>query len=268
MRTASLPMYDLPEIRAATAAFWASLAANLRRHGVADVPDKLAHDRPVSDLWSDPGLLLSQCCGYDVMHRYNSRLLPIATPEYAAPGCQGGSYSSMVVVADDCPFDDARDMCGAVAVINGSESHSGMSALRHLVSSRHVDGQFFARVKVSGSHFASIEMIRRREADIAAIDCVTLALIKRHLDDAMRGVRVLGNTYQAPAPPYIVRVAAPAGEIGKVRAAIVETFDDPSLADCRETLLLKGVTLATREDYWVLGAFQDHAGRLGYPVLR
>ncbi len=38
MRTASLPMYDLPEIRAATAAFWASLAGNLRRHGLADVP--------------------------------------------------------------------------------------------------------------------------------------------------------------------------------------------------------------------------------------
>jgi ABC-type phosphate/phosphonate transport system substrate-binding protein len=268
MRTASLPMYDLPEVRAATAAFWSSLAGNLRRQGLADVPDKLAHDRPVNELWSDPGLLLSQCCGYDVMHRYNDRLLPVATPEYAAPGCLGGTYSSMVVVADDCPFDDVRDMRGAVAVINGAESHSGMSALRHLVSGRHVDGQFFAGVKISGSHLASLEMIRQRQAEIAAIDCVTLALIRRHLDGAMHGVRVLGNTYQAPAPPYVVCVAAPAGEIEKVRAALVETFGDPSLADCRETLLLKGVALASREDYWVLGAFQDHAGRLGYPELR
>jgi len=268
MRTASLPMYDLPEVRAATAAFWASLAGNLRRHGLADVPDQLAHDRPVSELWSDPGLLISQCCGYDVMHRYNDRLLPIATPEYAAPGCLGGTYSSMVVVADDCPFDDAHDMRGAVAVINGSESHSGMSALRHLVSGRHVEGQFFADVKVSGSHIASLEMIRQRKADIAAIDCVTLALIQRHIDDPMRGVRVLGNTYQAPTPPYVVRAAAPAGEVEKARAALLETFDDPSLADCRDTLLLKGVTPATREDYWVLGAFQDHAGRLGYPILQ
>jgi len=197
-----------------------------------------------------------------------SQLLPIATPEYAAPGCLGGTYSSMVVVADDCPFDDAREMRDAVAVINGAESHSGMSALRHLVSGRHVDGQFFSGVKISGSHIASLEMIRRREADIAAIDCVTLALIRRHLDGAMNGVRVLGATYRAPAPPYVVRASAPAGEIEKVRAALVETFDDPSLADCREILLLKGVTPATREDYWVLGAFQDHAGRLGYPVLQ
>jgi hypothetical protein len=105
MHTASLPMYDLPEVRAATAAFWASLAGNLRRHGLADVPDKLVHDRPVSELWSDPDLLISQCCGYDVMHRYRSRLLPVATPEFAAPGCQGGTYSSMVVVAYDCPFE-------------------------------------------------------------------------------------------------------------------------------------------------------------------
>jgi hypothetical protein len=84
----------------------------------------------------------------------------------------------------------------------------------------------------------------------------------------MHGVRVLGNTYQAPAPPYVVRVATPASEIEKVRAALVETFGDPSLADCRDTLLLKGVALATREDYWVLGAFQEHAGKLGYPVLQ
>ena len=84
----------------------------------------------------------------------------------------------------------------------------------------------------------------------------------------MRGVRVLGETYQAPSPPYVVRASAPADEIGKVRAAILETFEDPSLADCRETLLLKGVSPATREDYWVLDAFQDHADRLGYPVLQ
>jgi ABC-type phosphate/phosphonate transport system substrate-binding protein len=268
MHTASLPMYDLPEVRAATAAFWASLAGNLRRHGLADVPDKLVHDRPVSELWSDPDLLISQCCGYDVMHRYRSRLLPVATPEFAAPGCQGGTYSSMVVVADDCPFEDVRNMRGAVAVINGSESHSGMSSLRHLVSGGHVGGQFFADVKVSGSHLASLEMIRQREADVAAIDCVTLALFERHLDDATRGVRVLGETYRAPSPPYVVRASAPADEIEKVRAALVETFDDRSLADCREILLLKGVTPATQEDYWVLSAFQDHAGRLGYPVLR
>ncbi len=268
MRTASLPMYDLPEIRAATAAFWASLAGNLRRHGLADVPDKLLHDRPVSDLWSDPDLLISQCCGSDVVHSYNSRLLPVAAPEFAAPGCLGGTYCSMVVVADDCPFDDVRDMRGAVAVINGSESHSGMSSLRHLVSGRHVDGRFFSDVKVSGSHLASLEMIRRRDADVAAIDSVTLALIQRHLDDATRGVRVLGQTYRAPAPPYVVRVSTPADEIEKVRAALVETFDDRSLADCREILLLKGVTLATQEDYWVFDDFQDYADRLGYPVLQ
>ena len=268
MRTASLPMYDLTEVRAATAGFWAALAANLRRHGLADVPGELLHDRPVSELWSDPGLLISQCCGYDVMNRYHDRLLPVATPEFAAPGCLGGSYSSMIVVGDECPFDDAREMRGTVAVINGTESHSGMSSLRHLVSSHHVGGQFFCEVKVSGSHLASLEMIRRREADIAAIDCVTLALIRRHHDDAMRGVRVLGETYRAPAPPYVVRASAPAGEIECVRAAIVETFEDRSQADCREILLLKGVTLASREDYWVLGAFQDQAGRLGYPVLR
>ncbi len=202
------------------------------------------------------------------MQRYKGRLLPVATPEFSAPGCLGGFYASMVVVANDCPFDDVRDMRDAVAVINGAESHSGMSSLRHLVSSRHADGRFFSDVEISGSHLSSLEMIRQHQADVAAIDCVTLALIQRHRDDAMRGVRILGVTYRAPAPPYVVRASAPADEVAMIKAALVETFDDSSLADCRETLLLQGIILATQEDYWMLDAFQDYAGSLGYPVLQ
>lgn len=268
MRNASLPMYDLPAVRAATDAFWAALAGNLRRQGLAEVPEMLIHDRPVGELWSDPHLLISQCCGLDVRLRYRDRLLPIATPRFAVPGCEGGTYCSLVVVAEDSPFDDVRDMYGTVAVINGRESHSGMSSLRHLVAERNVGGRFFADVKVSGSHAGSLELVRRGEADVAAIDCVTLTLIQRTSDTAMRGIRVLGDTYHAPAPPYVVLASCPPDHALRIRAALVETFEDRSLAECREVLLLKGIALTSIEDYSVLDTYQSHADGLGYPVLQ
>ena len=40
MTIASLPMYDLPEVRRATDAWWAGLAAGFTRAGVADVPTR------------------------------------------------------------------------------------------------------------------------------------------------------------------------------------------------------------------------------------
>ena len=38
MAVASLPMYDLPELRAATDAWWRGLAQAFRREGIADLP--------------------------------------------------------------------------------------------------------------------------------------------------------------------------------------------------------------------------------------
>ncbi len=109
MATASLPMYDLPEVCNAHDTLWSVLAQNLRHQGVNNVPDSLAHGRPVATLWNDPDLLISQCCGYDIVHSYKDILRPIATPQFAAFGCLGENY------------------CSTIVVINGPESHSGMS---------------------------------------------------------------------------------------------------------------------------------------------
>jgi ABC-type phosphate/phosphonate transport system substrate-binding protein len=68
-------------------------------------------------------------------------------------------------------------MRGTICAVNGRESHSGMNALRALVAPASHAGRFFAEVKVTGTHAASIAMVQSSAADIAAIDCVTHALI-------------------------------------------------------------------------------------------
>lgn len=268
MAVASLPMYDLPEVRAANDTFWEALSANMRQNGLRDVPQHLSHDEPVNELWSDPDLLISQCCGYDVVDRYKDRLRPVATPNFSAHGCLADNYSSIIVVADDCRFSDVRNMAGCIAAINGPGSHSGMSSLRHLVSQSHSGGRFFTDVKISGSHIASLDLIRRGVADVAAIDSVTLALLRRYRAGTMDGLKVLGTTYSAPAPPYVVRATLGKDDVEKIRNAILDTFSDPALAACRERLLLKGVSLTRQEDYWIHEASRDHALKHGFPVLQ
>ena len=57
MARASLPMYDFPEVRDATLAWWAGLARAFRRAGVPDVPDRLAQGEEAAAL-GGPGAAL------------------------------------------------------------------------------------------------------------------------------------------------------------------------------------------------------------------
>ncbi|TDJ31213.1 MAG: phosphate ABC transporter substrate-binding protein, partial [Gammaproteobacteria bacterium] len=177
MHIASLPMYNIREIHQASASLWRGIAKYLRREGIDIVPDRLVFGYPLSDLWSDPKLVFSQCCGYDVVRAFESTLTPLAVPHFDVAECAGGEYSSLIVVGEDCLYDDVLEMRGTIAAINGSQSHSGMNSLRQLVASRHKNGRFFHKVVISGAHVNSLEMLRCGEADVAAIDCVTHALL-------------------------------------------------------------------------------------------
>jgi ABC-type phosphate/phosphonate transport system substrate-binding protein len=265
MSVASLPMYDLPEVRPALAALWAGLARHLAREGVRDVPRALTHDAPLEALWSGADLLLSQCCGYDLLNGYAGALLPLATPCYRAPGCIGPAYVSVVVVGENSPADRLEDLRGGVCAINGWNSHSGMSALRALVAPLNRAGRFFAGIEVSGSHRASLAMVARGEADVAAIDCVVHALLVRHRPAAVAGTRLLCQTAQAPAPPVVTRAGA--GDATRVRAALFRAFDDSSLEAARADLLLAGIEALPLAAYDRIKAFEGFAARRGYPVL-
>lgn len=268
MLVASLPMYDLPEVRPALDTLWAGIARHLKRARIKDVPPALAHDTPVDALWSDPALLLSQCCGYDIIHRYAGRLRPIATPRYDAPGCRGSDFVSLIVVAADSDAHAPADLRGTVCAINGPHSHSGMNALRALVAPFSRDGRFFSSVVESGSHLASLAAVARGEADIAAIDCVTHALLARHRPGALAGTRVLCQSEPAPGLPIVARIDHGAPFAERLRAALANAVNDPDLATARDDLLLGGVDVLPDAAYERIAELEQRAIAQGYPELR
>src|SRR5215216_8142633 len=74
MMVASLPMYDLPEIEQATNTWWRGLAKAFRREGIADVPDNLWRCASFREVWTRDDLLLSQTCGYPLMHELRGKV--------------------------------------------------------------------------------------------------------------------------------------------------------------------------------------------------
>jgi ABC-type phosphate/phosphonate transport system substrate-binding protein len=268
MPLASLPMYDLSEVEKATDSWWAGLARGFRREGLDDVPDRLRRDGGGSAHWLAPDLLFSQACGYPLMHAFADRLQLVATPCYEAPGCSGPSYSSLVIVRADAPVRDFAALRGSVAVINSVDSQSGYSALRALVAPLHRRGRFFADVVESGGHAASIEMVAAGQADVAAIDCVTHALLDRHRPDVLVGTRLLCRSAAAPGLPYVTAAGASADTVRRLQAGLFRALSEPDLAAARDALLLVDAEVLPLSAYGRIREMEAAAAEAGYPRLR
>jgi ABC-type phosphate/phosphonate transport system substrate-binding protein len=267
MALASLPMYDLPELRAATDAWWQGLAQAFRRAGIADVPDTLDRRPGYQEAWLSPDLLFSQSCGYPLTHALAGRVRPVATPCYAAAGCAGPSYCSFILVGAEHPAAEVGDLRGSRCAVNATDSQSGFNVLRALVAPLAERGRFFGRVEISGSHLASISLVASGRADVAAIDCVTHALVARHRPAALAGTRVLCRTAAAPGLPYVTRGAADDEQLRRLRDGLGRAMSDPALASAREALLLVGVSTLPLADYDRITELENAALAAGYPEV-
>ena len=267
MATASLPMYDFPEVRAATDAWWAGVAMHLRRAGISDVPGCLLRRDDLLEQWSDRNLLLSQTCGYLLTHQLSGTAQAVATPHYAVPGCSGARYSSVILARSAHAGRTPADFRAAVAVFSRSYSHAGYNSLRGLIAPLAGGDRFFSRVIASGSHVESIAALTRGAADLATVDCISHAFMARFRPAALEGTRQLGFTPAVPAAPYIVPCGSPPERVGRVRDAMRAAAADPALAAARRQLFLDGFSFEDAPDYAALVEVENAAVRLGYPEI-
>ena len=263
---ASLPMYDLPELRAATDAWWRGLAGHLRAAGFPDVPARLQRDPGAAA--TGPDLLLTQVCGYPLTHALAGRVQRVCTPCYAAPGCAGARYSSALVVPASSGAATLADLRGGVCAINARNSHSGCNVLRRMLAPLAGGRPYFARVTRTGSHEASLAAVAAGEADLCAVDAVTHALLERHAPRRLAGTRVLEFSPSAPGLPYVTGGDRDAAELWRMRAAIGAALADPGLEAVRADLLISGAEIPGPESYDEIPAMEREAIALGYPELR
>jgi len=268
MPLASLPMYDLPEVSAATDGWWQGLAAAFARAGVEEVPERLVRGVGLPDHWLAPDLLFSQTCGYPLTDALSGRVGLLATPCYAAEGTAGPDYCSVIVVAAGSGARQLDDLRGSVCAVNGTDSQSGYNALRTLLAPLAQGRRFCRSVAISGSRRASLQMVTTGAADFAAIDCVTWALVARHRPAEIAGVRPLSRTPAVPGLPYITAGTADADRRRRLVDGLRLAFADPGLAETRAALLLEGMAELPLSRYAPIPAMRRAAEQAGYPVLQ
>ena len=193
---ASLPMYDLPEVRDATDAFWAAMAK------ASGVEGGLTRDTDYTSAWRNPDLFFSQTCGYPFTHEFAGVLKYVATPHYDADGCEGPFYRSIVFAREAAPLDSFK---GKVAAFNNPDSMSGMLALRLVFAPLADNEPFFSAVVETGGHLNSLLAIQEGRADVASIDCVTVALCRRYRPAALAGLVEIARSPLVPGLPFVTR---------------------------------------------------------------
>ena len=99
----------------------------LAGHGVP-APAALDRRADYASVWREPGLVLSQTCGYPYATALRGRVQLVATPAYRAAGCDGARYCSMLLVRADDPAQALADLRGRRVAFNATDSQSGHNA--------------------------------------------------------------------------------------------------------------------------------------------
>lgn len=258
-------MYNVtPALGLAWEALLHAVIDGLRQRGWADPMHVVSPPGALMDFWRAPDLLLSQTCGYPLVTELQSDVRVLAAPEFELPGCDGPNYCSAILV----PQDGARSLeglRGSVGAINQAHSHSGMNALRHTIAPLARDGHFFSEVVVSGGHMASMAMLQRGQAAVAAVDCATLELAARHAPDAVAGLRILQYSQAAPGLPLITSCALSDAQVADLRDSVLALPDvAPALLQQLSIRRFQGMGL---DDYRPISEQAQFAADLAYPAL-
>jgi ABC-type phosphate/phosphonate transport system substrate-binding protein len=239
-------MYDWPEVQWAHDALWDMVATRLRAAGIS-APDALDRSRPSEDVWRDPGLVLSQICGYPFSTRLIGKISLVGTPVYAVEGCEGPYYSTVIVARRGEGIGLAA-FRGRRFAMNSDDSLSGYVAFRVAMSEAGLDPDAVKWVR-TGGHRASIRAVAEEKADIASIDAICWALAKDHEAEAVARLSVVARTPMRPGLPFISARDRPPDEVAAIRTAIQDALADPTSAAPRAALHLADVAMLAEADY-------------------
>jgi len=233
---ASLAMYPFAHVRAATNELWAAIRRNLGWG-----PDELEWNVLTPDVWSDPNLLLAQCCGWPLVAELADSIAVLGTFDYAVPDSMDGTYRSLIVTGTDRSLDELRADPSTQAAVNDHSSLSGWISFQHVWGGK---PQNF----VTGAHIESCRALVDGRAQVACIDAVSFNLFEEFEPTAVAGLRVIGHGPRIPCLPIFV----PSQHVAKVpelRSAFAAAVADPALAVARRALRIRGFEPRDRADY-------------------
>lgn len=238
---ASLGMYELSGMAGANDRLWALIRDGLRAQGIA-APDGLTRGEGAYwDAWQSPDLVLSQTCGFPFRARLHDKVTLIGTPDYGLPGCPPGHYCSVFVARKDDPRVTLDQFDGTALAYNEPLSQSGWAAPQNHAAAH---GLHFPAGVQTGGHRLSAATVASGQADLAALDALTWALLCERGGDTL-ALKEVTRTAPTPGLPLIAAKGADAAATFEAVASAITALPPED----RETLHLRGLIRIAPEAY-------------------
>ncbi len=265
---ASLPMYNLPEMRPFNAAFWSATRVELTRAGEENLPSDLDFARPPVPPAIEAGTVFTQVCGYPLQTIFRDQAVLLGAPAYTAEYCVGATHRGVFLARADSRYNRLEDLRGCHFVFNSIHSNSGMNLPRRALAEIAGGGMFFARIDETHSQPGNIERVAKGEADATCVDCVTFAFFRRHRPELGRRLKVVGTTPPSPSIPFVTSAKTAPATVDRLRAALQRVGKSPEWAAVRAGLMLANIVAPDPAAYTRLLDYEREAAERGYPALR
>ena len=183
------------------------------------------------ELWLHPALLFAQTCWGPMELGLSDHVQVVGQPKYDGfEGGQGELYSSAIIMraGETPPVESPLDGSAVIPLdllrgrrftFNDHHSMSGLLGLARDIKDMEQTLDVFVEQRQSGGHRASIIAVASGIADVAAIDCRSLALAQR-FEPAAREVTVVGWTRRRKGLPFITSRHTPQEVVAVMRAAV------------------------------------------------
>ncbi|RTL61194.1 MAG: phosphate ABC transporter substrate-binding protein [Hyphomicrobiales bacterium] len=265
----SLPMYNLPEMRAQNAAFWTAMRTELEACGVGGLPVELDYDRKPVPAEIERDTLFSQVCGYPLQTIFRGQAVLLGAPVYTDAYSNGPTHCGIFIVAREAPYRTLADLRGCRFAFNSIHSNSGMNLPRRAIADVAGGAPFFGSIAETHSHPGNVERVAKGEIDATCVDCVTYAFLERHRPSITNATRVLAPTPPSPSIPFVTTTAAPPKLREALTTALMRVARADEWAEARAGLLLADIApIANTKVYEDLLNYADQAKALGYPDFR
>lgn len=265
--TASLPMYNLPEMVSRNAAFWRALSEDIDAERVPVLPSELSFTRPAVPESIGREVLFSQTCGYPLQTLYRGQFVLLGAPTYDFPGCGAATHKAFIVVRKDSDFTSVADLRGSRFALNSRHSNSGMNLPRIMLARLGARAPFFGSVTETRSHTESLRRVAAGDLDAASIDCVTYGFFNDHCPEKVSALRVLDETPESPSIPFVTSIATPPDQIDALRSALLRLAKDRRWKPVLRGLRIETITALEPSTYERVMAYEHEAADLGYPEL-
>lgn len=246
---AALGMYPFDALRPHYDRLWTAVRAR-----APWLPEQLVWDDDLHAQWRRPDMVVAQTCGWplvtelaDLVESGRVHVVGAFVPDLGEG--DDSTYRSVLVARRTGSL---AEFASLRAAVNGFASLSGWVSL--LAAVHGPGARWHGDVVVTGAHVDSVRAVAAGQADIASIDALSLAHLRRLDPSLCEGLVELGRGPRVVSLPVIAGAGATPEHLAELRHALADALADPALATTREALLMRGFEARDYADYLPLRA--------------